>query len=171
MTAPWKKNYDQPRHHIKKQRHYLIDKGLSSQSHSFSGSQVWMWELGYKESWVLRLMLLNYGVGEDWTKVNYAEGEEMEETLVFLSVSSVQFSCSVMSDSLWPHESQHARPPCPSPTPGVHSNSCPSSQWWPSSHLILSSTSPPAPNPSQHQSLFQWVNPSHKVAKVLDFQI
>ena len=35
MTAPWKKNYDQPRHHIKKQRHYLIDKGLSSQSHSF----------------------------------------------------------------------------------------------------------------------------------------
>ena len=43
--------------------------------------------------------------------------------------SSVQFSCSVMSDSLRPHESQHARPPCPSPTPGVHSDSCPSSQW------------------------------------------
>jgi len=42
--------------------------------------------------------------------------------------SSVQFSCSVVSDSLRPHESQHARPPCPSPTPGVHSNSCPSSQ-------------------------------------------
>ena len=40
--------------------------------------------------------------------------------------SSVQ---SVMSDSLWPHESQHARPPCPSPTPRVYSNSCPSSQW------------------------------------------
>ena len=43
--------------------------------------------------------------------------------------SSVQFSCSVVSDSLWPHELQHARPPCPSPTPGVHSNSRPSSQW------------------------------------------
>ena len=43
--------------------------------------------------------------------------------------SSVQFSHSVMSDSLWPHESQHARPPCPSPTPGVYPNSCPSSQW------------------------------------------
>ena len=40
---------------------------------------------------------------------------------------SVQFSCSVVSDSLWPHESQHARPPCPSPTPRVYSNSCPSS--------------------------------------------
>ena len=43
--------------------------------------------------------------------------------------SSVQFSSSVMSDSLQPHESQHARPPCPSPTPGVHSDSRPSSQW------------------------------------------
>ena len=42
---------------------------------------------------------------------------------------SVQFSRSVVSDSLRPHESQHARPPCPSPTPGVHSDSCPSSQW------------------------------------------
>ena len=45
------------------------------------------------------------------------------------SLSSVQFSSSVVSDSLQPHESQHARPPCPSPTPGVHSDSCPLSQW------------------------------------------
>ena len=43
--------------------------------------------------------------------------------------SSVQFSCSVMSDSLRPHGLQHTRPPCPSPTPGVSSNSCPLSQW------------------------------------------
>ena len=40
-----------------------------------------------------------------------------------------QFSCSVVSDSLWPHEPQHARPPCPSPTPGVYPNPCPSSRW------------------------------------------
>ena len=45
------------------------------------------------------------------------------------TVSSVQFSRSVVSDSLRPHESQHARPPCPSPTRGVHSDSHPSSQW------------------------------------------
>ena len=45
------------------------------------------------------------------------------------SLSSVQFSHSVMSDSLRPHELQHARPPCPSPTPGVYPNSCPSSRW------------------------------------------
>ena len=43
--------------------------------------------------------------------------------------SSVQFSHSVVSNSLWPHESLHARPPCPSPTPGVHSNSRPPSRW------------------------------------------
>ena len=47
----------------------------------------------------------------------------------YLLLSSVQFSCSVGSDSLQPHEPQHARPPCPSPTPRVYSNSCPSSQW------------------------------------------
>ena len=57
---------------------------------------------------------------------------EFLDTLV-----SVQFSCLVMSDSLRPHESQHARPPCPSPTSGVHSDSRPSTQVMPSSHLIL----------------------------------
>ena len=86
-------------------------------------------------------------------------------------VVSVQFSRSVVSDSLRPHESQHARPPCPSPTPGVYSNSCPSSHGdtIQPSHP-LSSPSPPAPNPSQHQGLFQWVNSSHEVAKVSEFQ-
>ena len=54
--------------------------------------------------------------------------------LSFMNTSSVQFSRSVVSDSLRPHESQHVRPPCPSPTPGVHSDSHPSSQWC---HLIL----------------------------------
>ena len=53
--------------------------------------------------------------------------------------SSVQFSRSVVSDSLRPHESQHARPPCPSPSPGVHSNSRPSSQWC---HPAISSSHP-----------------------------
>ena len=49
--------------------------------------------------------------------------------LFLLSYSSVQFSCSVMSNSLRLHGLQHSRPPCPSPTPGVYSNSCPLSQW------------------------------------------
>ena len=55
---------------------------------------------------------------------------------VLLQISSVQFSRSVVLDSLPPHESQHTRLPCPSPTPGVHSDSCPSSQWC---HLAISS--------------------------------
>ena len=84
-------------------------------------------------------------------------------------LSSVQFSHSVVSNSLWPHESQRTRPPCPSPTPRVHSNSCLSSDAIQPSHP-LSSPSPPAPNPSQYQSLFQWVNSSHEVAEVLEFQ-
>ena len=45
MLTPWKESYDQPRQHIKKQRHYFVDKGLSSQSYGFSSSHVWMWEL------------------------------------------------------------------------------------------------------------------------------
>ena len=51
MLAPWKKSYDQPRWHIKKQRHYFAKKGLSSQSYGFSSSHVWTWELDSKESW------------------------------------------------------------------------------------------------------------------------
>ena len=161
-------------------------------------------------------------------------------------VHLVQFSRSVVSDSLRPHEPQHARPPCLPPTPGVHPNSCPLSQWchpttsssvvpfsscfqsFPTSgsfamsrcftsvqfssvdksyptlcdpmnhstpglpvhHQLLEFTQihvhrvgdaiqpshpplfpfSPAPNPSQHQNLFQWVNSSHQVAKLLEFQ-
>ena len=64
---------------------------------------------------------------------------EKQKSLVISTFmfSSVQFSHSVMSDSLQTHESQHARPPCPSPTPGVHSNSRPSSRWW---HPAISSS-------------------------------
>ena len=52
MLAPWKKNYDQQ--HIKKQRHYSANKSLFSQGYGFSSSHVWMWELDYKETWVLK---------------------------------------------------------------------------------------------------------------------
>ena len=76
-----------------------------------------------------------------------------------------------MSDSLWPHESQHTRPPCPSPTP----ESTQTNVHWVSDAIQpshpLSSPSPPAHNPSQHQSLFQWLNSSHEVAKLLEFQL
>ena len=51
MLTPWKESYDQPRKHIKKQRHYFANKGPSSEGHGFSSGHVRMWELDYKESW------------------------------------------------------------------------------------------------------------------------
>ena len=82
-------------------------------------------------------------------------------------ISSVQFSHSVVSDSWRPHESQHTRPPCPSPTPRVYSNDRVGDAIQPSHPL---SSPSPAPSPSQHHGLFQWVNSLHEVAKVLEFQ-
>ena len=78
---------------------------------------------------------------------------------------------SVVSDSLWLHEVQHARLPCPSPTLRAYSNSFPLHQWC--HPTISSSVIPffPAFNLSQHQGLFKWVHSSFKVAKVLEFQL
>ena len=81
------------------------------------------------------------------------------------------FSCWVVSDSLWPHGLQHARLPCPPPTPRVHPNLCPLSLWC---HPTTSSSVVPSPlalNLSQHQGLFQWVISSHQVTKILQLQL
>ena len=55
MLAPWKKSYDKPRQHIKKQRHHLTGKDPYSQSYGFSSSHAWMWKLDHKESWAWRI--------------------------------------------------------------------------------------------------------------------
>ena len=90
-------------------------------------------------------------------------------------LGSVQFSCSVLSDSLWPHELQYARPPCPSPTPGVHSNSRPSS-WW--CHPAISSSVVPFSSCSQSlpasqsfpmSQLFAWGGQSTGVSASASF--
>ena len=88
----------------------------------------------------------------------------------YAQFSSVQFSRSVMSNSLRPRGLQHARPPCSSPTPGVYSNPCPLSRWCLQPSYPLSSPSPTL-NLSQHQGLFKRVSSSHQVAKVLEFQL
>ena len=84
--------------------------------------------------------------------------------------STVQFSRSVVSDSLWPHESQHTRLPCPSPNSEftqthVHRVSDAIQPFHPTSPLLL------LPSFFQHQGLFQWVGSLHQVAKVLEFQL
>ena len=75
-------------------------------------------------------------VGHDWDTFTF---NSPLGPIAFSSVqfSSVQFSHSVMSDSLWPHESQLTRPPCPSPTPGLYPNPCPLSRWL---HSTISSS-------------------------------
>ena len=91
-------------------------------------------------------------------------------------VSSFQFSRSVVSDSLRPHESQHARPPCPSPTPGVHSDSRPSSQWCHpaiSSSVVLFSSCPwslPASESFPMGQLFAWGGQSTGVSALASFR-
>ena len=88
---------------------------------------------------------------------------------------SVQFSCSVVSSSLWIHELQQARPPCPSPTPGVHSNSCPSSQWCHpaiSSSVVPFSSCPqslPASDSFPMSQLFAWGGQSTGVSAFASF--
>ena len=87
--------------------------------------------------------------------------------LISLLSSSVQFSCSVVFDSLWPHGLQHSRPPCPSPTPGDCSNSCPLSRWCHptiSSSVILFSSCLQSFSASGSFSM-------SKVTKVLEFQL
>ena len=89
--------------------------------------------------------------------------------------ASVQFTCSVVSDSLWPHESQHARPPCPSPSPGVHSDSHPSSRWCHpaiSSFVIPFSSCPqslPASGSFPVSQLFAWGGQSTGVSALASF--
>ena len=90
-------------------------------------------------------------------------------------LSSVQFSPSVMSDSLGPHEPQHTRPPCPSPTPGIHSNSPPSSQWCHpaiSSSVVPFSSCPqslPASESFPVSQLFTWGGQSTGVSALASF--
>ena len=87
----------------------------------------------------------------------------------------VQFSRSVVSDSLWPHESQHTRPPCPSPTPGVHSDSRPLSQWCHpaiSSSVIPFSSCPqflPASESFPMSQLFSWSSQGTGVSALASF--
>ena len=115
----------------------------------------------------------SHRVGHDWSDLAAAAAARRAkvEKLADLSPDSLPNSCfcsvTQLCPTLWPHGLQHARPPCPSPTPRACSNSCPSSQWC---QPTILSFSPSALHPSQHQGLFQWAGYSYQVAKVLELQ-
>ena len=105
----------------------------------------------------------------------FGKNTKKKKTPKTYQFSSVQFSRSVVSDSLRPHESQHNRPPCPSPTPGVHSDSCPSSQWCHpaiSSSVVPFSSCPhslPASESFPMSQLFTWGGQSTGVSALASF--
>ena len=117
----------------------------------------------------------------DWTQVSCIAGRfftvwaTRKAPQISHQFSSVQFSRSFVSDSLWPHESQHARPPCPSPTPGVHPNPHPSSRWCHpaiSSSVIPFSSCPqslPASESFPMSQLFAWGGQSTGVSALASF--
>ena len=109
----------------------------------------------FKQKLLQGVSSINYYWVNKWFKEKYW-------TLVSSIFSSVQFSCSVVSNSLPPHESQHTRPPCPLPTPGVNPNSCVSSRWCHpaiSSSVVSFSSCPqflPASESFPMSQLFSW---------------
>ena len=115
---------------------------------------------------------LNKELIKEYPRVANKSGKKMFN---IISLSSVQFSRSVVSDSLRPHESQHARPPCPSPTPWVHSDSRPSSQWCHpaiSSSVVPFSSCPqslPASESFPMSQLFVWGGQSTGVSALASF--
>ena len=143
-------NYVQnPLNNNKRSEHSFLPKGADKQLYFHTSSD-------HKANFLICLKILSY-------LLSYSS--------VYKLLWLLQFSCSVVSDSLRSHESQHARPPCPSPTPGVHSNSCPSSQWC---HPAISSSGIPfssCPQSLLASESFPWVNSLHEVAKVLEFQL
>ena len=120
--------------------------------------------------WKLILLLVNLGIIDVTSVITNKLSRKPEvwwkTTIAQLCIIQhmLQFSCSVMSDSLWPHELQHTRPPCLSPTPRVYPNSCPLS-WWCQPTISSSVALFSCPHLSQHQSLFQWVGSWHQEAK------
>ena len=123
------------------------------------------WRVGScLEHFFLLFSLLKRVINEPMTENN------IFETQYFLA-NSVQFSHSVVSDSLWPHEPQHTRSPGPLPIPGAYTSSCPLSRWC---HPTISSSVIPFSSclqSSPESGSFSWVSSSHQVAKVLEFQL
>ena len=136
-------------------------------------SSILAWRIPWKEKSGGLQSMESQRVGHNWATNSFTLLVSSKAFLLPSPTLLLLFSCSVMSDYLWPHGLQHTRFPCPLLSPGVCSNSCPLSQ---QCHpTILSSVAPSSSCPHQHlfqhQGLSQWVNSSHQVAKVLELQL
>ena len=121
--------------------------------------------------WQKELKSLLMKVKEESEKVGLKLNIQKTKIMASGLNSSAQFSHSVLSDSLRPHGLQHARPPSPSPTPGVCSNLMPIELVMPSNNLILCVPLSSCRDLSQHQGLLKWVSSSHQVAQLLELQL
>ena len=106
MLTHWKKSYDQPRQHIKKQRHYFANKGPSSQSYGFTTYHEWMWKLDYKESWALKNWCF-WTVVLEKTLENPLDSKEFKpvnpkrnQSWIFIGRTDAEAETSI----LWPHD-------------------------------------------------------------------
>ena len=96
QDIPWKKSYDQPRQHIKKQRYYFANKAPSSQGYGFSSGHVWMWELDYKEGWAPENWCF-WTVVLEKTLESPLDCKEVPVVYVFCSLLFYLFLCNVTS--------------------------------------------------------------------------
>ena len=108
MLTPWKQSYDQPREHIKKQRHYFANKGPSNQGYGFSNSHVWMWELDWKKAEHQRMMLLNCGVGKHFWESLGLQAIQLvhpkgDQSWVFIGRNDVEAE----APGLWPPDAKN----------------------------------------------------------------
>ena len=104
MITPWKESYDQPRQHIKKQRHYFANKGPSSQGYGFSSGNVWMWELDYKESWVPKnwcFWTVALESSLDWKEIQLVHSKG-DQSWVFIGRTDVEAETPI----LWPPDAK-----------------------------------------------------------------
>ena len=107
MLTPWKESYDQPRQHIKKQRHYFANKGPSSQGYGVSSGHVWMWELDYKVSWVLKnwcfwTMVLEKTLESslDWKEIQPVHPKR-GQSWVFIGRTDVEAETAIFGHLIW----------------------------------------------------------------------
>ena len=103
----WMKSYDQPRQHVKKQRHYFANKGPPSQSYGFSSGHVWMWELGYKESWALKNWCFSSVVLEKTLK-NLLDCKEIQpvnpkvsQSWIFIGKTDAEAETPILGHLMW----------------------------------------------------------------------